>query len=485
MKNKLMLLTAASAFSMAGIAADYTNIVLINLDDVGYGDFSFNGAYGYTTPNIDKMAAEGVRFTHFLVGQPISGASRAGLLTGCYPNRIGFSGAPGPDSNYGVHPEEMTIAEVLKQKGYSTAIFGKWHLGSQKEFLPLQNGFDEYYGLPYSNDMWPFHPQQGEVFNFPDLPTYDGNEIIGYNTDQTRLTTDYTTRSVNFIKKNKNKPFFLYLAHNMPHVPLAVSDKFKGKSEQGLYGDVMMEIDWSVGEIFKALRELGLEDNTLVILTSDNGPWTNYGNHAGSAGGLREAKATTFDGGNRVPCIMYWKGKTLPGTTCNKLASNIDLLPTFAEITQAPLPPRKIDGVSILPLIEGKKDANPRESFVYYYRKNDLEAVTDGMFKLVFPHKYVTYGAYEPGNDGQPGKLTNLEIMKPEMYDLRRDPGERYNVITQYPEEAAKLMKIADQKRHELGDDLTRMKGTERREPGLVQGKKRHDLGNNRSLVSE
>ena len=247
MNNKFLLLTAASAFSVAGMAVDYTNIVLINLDDVGYGDFSFNGAYGYTTPNIDKMAAEGVRFTHFLVGQPISGASRAGLLTGCYPNRIGFSGAPGPDSNYGVHPEEMTIAEVLKQKGYSTAIFGKWHLGSQKEFLPLQNGFDEYYGLPYSNDMWPFHPQQGEVFNFPDLPTYDGNEIIGYNTDQTRLTTDYTTRSVNFIKKNKNKPFFLYLAHNMPHVPLAVSDKFKGKSEQGLYVDEIMKIDRRVG----------------------------------------------------------------------------------------------------------------------------------------------------------------------------------------------------------------------------------------------
>ncbi|MCD8245699.1 MAG: sulfatase-like hydrolase/transferase, partial [Parabacteroides sp.] len=167
MKNKLMLLTAASAFSMAGIAADYTNIVLINLDDVGYGDFSFNGAYGYTTPNIDKMAAEGVRFTHFLAGQPISGASRAGLLTGCYPNRIGFAGAPGPDSNYGIHPDEMTIAEVLKQKGYSTAIFGKWHLGSQKEFLPLQNGFDEYYCLPYSNDLWPFPPQQGERYYFP------------------------------------------------------------------------------------------------------------------------------------------------------------------------------------------------------------------------------------------------------------------------------------------------------------------------------
>ena len=232
----------------------------------------------------------------------------------------------------------------------------------------------------------------------------------------------------------------------------------------------------SVGEVLRTLRELGLEENTLVILTSDNGPWANYGNHAGSSGGLREAKATTFDGGNRVPCIMYWKGKTQPGTTCNKLASNIDLLPTFAEIAHAPLPSRKIDGVSILPLIEGEKDANPRESFVYYYHKNDLEAVTDGMFKLVFPHKYVTYGAYEPGNDGQPGKLANLEIMKPEMYDLRRDPGERYNVISQYPEVAAKLMRIADRKRQELGDDLSRVKGTERREPGLVKGKQRHDL---------
>lgn len=254
----------------------------------------------------------------------------------------------------------------------------------------------------------------------------------------------------------------------MPHVPLAVSDKFKGKSEQGLFGDVMMEIDWSVGEVLKALREFNLEDNTLVILTSDNGPWANYGNHAGSAAGLREAKATTFDGGNRIPCIMYWKGKIQPGTTCNKLASNIDLLPTFAEITGAPLPQRKIDGVSIYPLIIGEKDANPRESFVYYFNQNDLEAVTDGMFKMVFPHKYVTYSAYEPGNDGQPGRLANMEIMKPELYDLRRDPGERNNVISLYPEVAAKLMSIADEKRRELGDNLTRVKGTERREPGLL-----------------
>lgn len=391
MTNKLFLLTVTSGLSLSAMAQKPTNFVIINLDDVGYGDFSFNGTYGYQTPHIDRMAAEGMRFTHFLVAQPISGASRAGLLTGCYPNRIGFHGAPGPAWEWGIHPEEMTLGEVMKQKDYTTAVYGKWHLGDAHPFMPLQNGFDEYYGLPYSNDMWPFHPQQGEIFNFPDLPTYEGNEIVGYNTDQTRFTTDYTNRIVDFIKKNKDRPFFVYLAHSMPHVPLAVSDKFKGKSEQGLFGDVMMEIDWSVGEVWKALQENGLEENTLVILTSDNGPWANYGNHAGSAGGLREAKATTFDGGNRVPCIMYWKGQIAPGTTCNKLASNIDLLPTLAELSGAPLSGRKIDGVSLVPLIRREKDANPREYFAYYFNKNDLEAVTDGLFKLVFPHRYTTY----------------------------------------------------------------------------------------------
>lgn len=469
MKRKLALLVATAPFAYTGFAQDYTNFIIINLDDAGYGDFSYNGAHGYTTPNIDQLASDGVKFTHFLVSQPISGASRAGLLTGCYPNRIGFAGAPGPGSDYGIHPDEMTMAELLKQKNYNTAIFGKWHLGDAEQFLPLQNGFDEYYGLPYSNDMWPNHPQQGTVFNFPDLPTYNGNTIVGYNADQTKFTTDYTERSIAFIKKNKDKPFFIYLAHSMPHVPLAVSDKFKGKSEQGLYGDVMMEIDWSIGQILNTLKELGLEENTLVVLTSDNGPWTNYGNHAGSAGGLREAKATTFDGGNRVPCIMYWKGVTQPGTVCNKLASNIDLFPTLAAISGAPLPQRKIDGVNILPLVKGEKEVSPRESFVYYYNKNDLEAVTDGMFKLVFPHKYVTYGAHLPGNDGQPGLLTNREITKPELYDLRRDPGERYDVIAQNPEVARKLMQIADDMREDLGDNLTLKIGKNKREPGKTK----------------
>ncbi len=469
MNNYLLLLPLAAGWVMAEAQTKPTNIILINLDDAGYGDFSHNGAYGYLTPNIDRMAAEGMRMTHFLVAQPVSGASRAGLLTGCYPNRLGFEGAPLPGCDYGIHPDEMTVAELLKQKNYRTAIFGKWHLGDFHQFLPLQNGFDEYYGLPYSNDMWPHYPQQGEVYTFPDLPLIEGNSIIEYNPDQTQLTTNYTERTVSFIRKNRDSPFFVYLAHSMPHVPLAVSDKFKGKSEQGLYGDVMMELDWSVGEVLKTVQELGLEENTLIILTSDNGPWLNYGDHAGSSGGLREGKTSTFDGGNRVPCIVYWKGTVEAGSVCNKLASNIDLFPTFAEITGAPLPDRKIDGVSLVPLLKGVKNANPREYFVYYYRDNDLEAVTDGRFKLVFPHRYFSYEGYEPGSNGMPGKMAMGEIRKRELYDLRRDPGERYDVTGLFPEMVDKLSRVADEMREDLGDDLTRAKGTGRRKAGLVK----------------
>ena len=265
----LPILPAAAA--AAGIVScdtepkrpDHVNFILINLDDAGNGDFSFSGALGYKTPNIDRLALEGMRYTNFYAAQPISGASRAGLLTGCYPNRIGFAHAPNPGCPYGISDEEETIAEVLKKRDYATAIFGKWHLGDAKKFLPLQHGFDEWYGLPYSNDMWPYHPK----WKFPDLPTYEGNEILGYNLDQTTLTTDYTERSVKFIRENRERPFFLYLAHSMPHVPLAVSDKFKGKSEQGLYGDVMMELDWSVGEVLRTLEELGLEPVSYTHLT--------------------------------------------------------------------------------------------------------------------------------------------------------------------------------------------------------------------------
>lgn len=469
MKNKLILSVLSGCAFIPVQAQVHTNFIVINLDDVGYGDFSYKGALGYRTPNIDKMAAEGMQFTHFLAAQPVSGASRAALLTGCYPNRIGFSGAPGPDSKTGIDAGEETIAEVLKKKNYATAVYGKWHLGHLEPFLPLQNGFDEYYGLPYSNDMWPYHPQNGIWFNFPDLPTIENNKIIGYNTDQSKFTTDYTDRTINFIRKNKDVPFFIYLAHSMPHVPLAVSGKFKGKSEQGLYGDVMMELDWSVGQVLQTLKDLNLEENTLVILTSDNGPWINYGNHAGSTGGLREAKGTTFEGGNRVPFIAYWKGKIEAGTVCNRIASNIDILPTLADISNAPLSQNKIDGVSLLPLMKGDMEMIPHQYFFYYYRVNDLEAVTDGTYKLIFPHKHRTYSLFPPGNDGKPGEVKeDFELKEPQLYDLRRDAGESYNIINEYPEIADRLEKAAMTAREDIGDNLTNMKGANRRPIGRV-----------------
>lgn len=465
LKAALGAVLGANTFAVS--ATKPVNLILINLDDSGYGDFSCNGAIGYETPNIDKMAAGGLRFTHFLVAQPISGASRAGLMTGCYPNRINFVGAPGPQSMTGIHEQETTMGEMLQSAGYRTAIFGKWHLGHHPQFLPLQNGFDEYYGLPYSNDMWPNHPNAKA--GYPDLPLIEGNEAIGYNTDQSKLTTDYTEHAVDFIRRNRKNPFFVYLAHSMPHVPLAVSDKFKGKSRQGLYGDVMMELDWSVGEIMKTLEKYGLDENTLVVLTSDNGPWMNYGNHAGSTGGLREAKATTYEGGNRVACIMYWKGRILPGSICNSLVSSIDLFPTFAELGGAALPELAIDGVSLAPIVNGDVTAEPRKEFVYYFRSNDLQAVTDGYWKLVFPHTHRTYCNYPPGADGVPGQVENIAIQEKELYDLRRDPGERYNVIDRYPEHLDRLESIAARWRMILGDDLAGCKGTGRRPIGRVQ----------------
>lgn len=288
------------------------NIVLIHLDDMGYGDLTATGATGYRTPNIDRLCAEGMRFTNYYSAQAVSSASRAGLLTGCYPNRIGFAGALGPKSKTGLNPDEETMAENLKKAGYATAIVGKWHVGCRPGLMPLDHGFDEYFGLPYSNDMWPHHPQTS---SYPPLPLYEGRKVVNPSVsaaDQAQLTTRYTEHAVDFITRRSEGPFFLYLAHSMPHVPLFVSDKFKGKSEQGLYGDVMMEIDWSVGEVLKALEKSGAASNTIVVLTSDNGPWINYGDHAGSTGGLREGKGTTFEGGSACRASCGGRGRRPP-----------------------------------------------------------------------------------------------------------------------------------------------------------------------------
>jgi arylsulfatase len=455
------------------------NIIVVFIDDMGYGDLGCYGATGYSTPNLDKMASQGVRFTNFVSAQAVCSASRAGILTGCYPNRVGISGALMPGSKIGLNPEEETIAEVLKKQNYRTVAIGKWHLGDQKEFLPLQQGFDEYLGLPYSNDMWPVNfdgkPATAESNSrkagFPPLPLIEGNEKIREMKtleDQSELTTIFTGKAVRFINENKKNPFFIYLAHSMCHIPLAVSDKFKGKSQQGLFGDVIMEIDWSVGEILKALENNGLTGNTLVVFTSDNGPWLNFGDHAGSAGGLREGKGASFEGGQREPCIMKWPGQIAPGSVCNKLASTIDLLPTFAEITNSPLPAKKIDGISILPLLKGEPNANPRKTFLYYYRKNSLEGIRHGDWKLVFAHPGRTYHGFQPGKDGFPGGTNENFNHEEGLYDMRRDPGEQYDVREYYPGVVAELKKLAQDAREDLGDDLTQNPGKNRREPGKI-----------------
>ena len=424
------------------------NIVLIYMDDMGYGDVDAYGGIDCHTPNIDKLAAGGMRFTNFYAAQPICTASRVAILTGCYPNRIGFHDAFMPHSKIGLSDKEETIADVLKKKGYATAIVGKWHLGDAKKFLPLQHGFDEYFGLPYSNDMWPVN-FDGKPFkdtsnwraHFPPLPLIEGNKVIRYIKtlkDQSMLTTWYTEKAESFINRNQHKPFFLYLAHSMVHVPIAVSDKFKGKSKQGLFGDVMMEIDRSVGQVMKTLKADGLDKKTLIIFTSDNGPWLIFGDHAGSAGGLREGKATTWDGGQKEPAVMYFPGVIPAGTVCNQLACNLDILPTLAAITGAPLPDRKIDGVNILSLLKNEKGANPRDHMYYYYHKNSLEAVREGQWKLILPHKYMSYEGELPGNNGWRGEM-HADSTGLALYDLRRDPGERYDVKAQNPDVIAHL----------------------------------------------
>lgn len=471
-------LLALAAVSFVQPPQKTPNVVLIFMDDLGYGDLGSYGATQYQTPNLDKLANEGIRFTNFLAAQAVCSASRAALMTGCYPNRIGISGALMPTSTVGISEKETTLAEILKEKGYKTAIYGKWHLGHHKQFLPLQHGFDEYFGIPYSNDMWPVDYDGKPVAEgsykqkaYPTLPLISNNDKVEEITtldQQGMLTARYTEKAVGFIKRNKNNPFFLYLPHSMPHVPINASPKFKGKSQQGLYGDVIMEIDWSVGEIMKTLKDNGLDKNTLVIFTSDNGPWLNYGNHAGSSGGLREGKGTSYEGGHRVPCIMRWKDSMPEGLVCNKLSSTIDILPTIANICQTKLPDNKIDGLDISALMKGEVSAEPRKVFYYYYRKNSLEAVRKGNWKLVFEHPGRTYEGFQPGNDGFPGQVNENVNTPYALYDLRRDPSERYDVQKTYPKIVEELQKLANEAREDLGDDITKTTGKNNRQEGSL-----------------
>ena len=449
--------------------SDRPNVVLILTDDQGYADAGVFGATDFETPYLDQLSSEGALLTHYYAPQAVCSASRAGILTGCYPNRIGIHNALMPNSDKGLHPDETTIADMLKERGYATTIFGKWHLGDAPELLPTNHGFDEYFGIPYSNDMWPLHPQQGPVFNFGPLPLYENTQVIDTLTDQSQLTTQLTNRAVDFINRKKDDPFFLYVAHPQPHVPLYVSEKFKGKSANGLYGDVIMELDWSVGQILQALKENGLEENTLVIFTSDNGPWLAYGNHAGNAGDLREGKGTAWEGGQREPFIVKYPPLIQGGSIVDVPVMGIDLLPTIANLTGADLPERAIDGKDVMPLFTQESTESPHEAYFFYYDVNQLQGVRYGDYKLYFEHTYRTMAGQPQGKDGLPGDYTYLTLDEVELYHLPTDPGERTNIAEKHPEVVAKIEALADEMRLKLGDALRDQTGSEVREPAFTE----------------
>lgn len=453
-----------AALAPCACAAERPNIVIIYADDMGWGDLGCQGAQGFATPNLDRLADQGVRLAHFYTAQAVCSASRAALLTGCYPNRLGILGALNPRAQHGIHADEQTLAELVKSAGYATAIFGKWHLGHHPPFLPTRHGFDEYFGLPYSNDMWPRHPTTKD---FPELPLIEGEKVVGREPDQSQLTTWYTERAVQFIERHAAQPFFLYVPHNMPHVPLHVSDKFRGHSMRGLYGDVIEEIDWSVGQIVGALARHGLTERTLVIFSSDNGPWLSYGDHAGSTGGLREGKGTTFEGGVRVPCIMCWPGTIPGGRVVSEPAMTIDILPTVARLVGAELPSHPIDGRDIWPLVVGEPGATSPHDALYFYWGQELQAVRSGRWKLHFEHEYRTLAGKPGGRGGKPAEYQKARIGLA-LFDLETDPGETTDVAAHHPDVVARLQQLAEAAREDLGDTATGRQGRGVREPGRV-----------------
>ena len=463
------------------------NVVFIFTDDQGYGDLGCFGATDLKTPNLDRLAAAGTRFTSFYVAQAVCTASRAAVMTGCYPNRVGLHGALNHTSKTGIHPDELTLAEIFKRRGYATAAYGKWHLGSEPAFSPLRHGFDEFFGLPYSNDNGRKHPV---IRDIPPLPLVDGDKVVEQEPDQSRFTEQFTERAVSFIARNRDKPFFLYLPHVMPHVPIAVSDRFKGRSARGFYGDVIEELDDGVGRVLAALTEHKLDGRTLVIFASDNGPFLSYGSHAGSAGPLREGKLTAFEGGVRTPCIVRWSGRVPAGRVCDEPLTMMDLVPTFAKLLGVDLPAgRIIDGKDVWPVVAGRRAAASPHEAIYFYAGDELHAVRAGRWKLHLPHPYLAV-AGEPGRDGKPsnyGKQAPKPITQSgiegiasrhgyrvaqqplALYDLSADVGETTDLAAANPEVVKRLTAYAERAREDLGDALTGRKGRNLRPPGKVE----------------
>lgn len=423
------------------------NVVIIFLDDSGYSDFTPFGQKEIVTPNVQTLAEEGVVFKNFYVPQAVCSASRSALMSGCYPGRTKVFGAHGPNGR-GLETTFPTMAEVFKTAGYKTAIFGKWHCGDQPETRSHNRGFDESCGLMYSNDMWKHHPENPEYWGKFPIAFWENGQVKIDDVDfehQAMLTKWYTEYAVDFINRHKDEPFLLYVPHSMPHVPLFCSPEFEGKSGVGLYGDVMLEIDWSVGQINQALKENGIDENTIVIFSSDNGPWISYGNHAGTTP-FREAKGTTFDGGTRSATIIKYPAKLKGNRKSNKAMMTIDLLPTLSYIAGVQLPGTEIDGKNVWDIIAGKEKAqNPHD---YYAFTNDkhFEAVMsgDGKWKLHLPHNYRTMTDIK-GKDGMPGKYDYSTKIELSLFDMENDPYETTNVIDKNPEIAEKLIKLAEQ----------------------------------------
>ncbi|MBL8892426.1 MAG: sulfatase [Planctomycetaceae bacterium] len=466
-------------------AARRPNIVIIFIDDMGYADIEPFGCKSYATPNLTQMAKQGRKFTDCLVSSAVCSSSRVALLTGCYHQRVGIDGALGPASEIGISEHETTIAELCRAQGYATACFGKWHLGHHPKFLPTAHGFDRYFGIPYSNDMWPLHPeavarrqqQPTAKSPWPPLPLLRSNapgevEIVNSDMqpdDQKLMTRQFTQHAVEFIREHHSQPFFLYLPHPMVHVPLYVSPEYEGRSGAGLFGDAVQEVDWSVGEILRVLDEFKLSENTLVIFTSDNGPWLSYGNHAGSAAPLREGKGTMFEGGCRVPTLMQWAGTIPAGTTCDQLVSTMDFLPTIAKLIGAPLPELKIDGRDIGPLLRAEPGAvSPHDYLYLFYNPLSLHAIRTPRWKLHLPHPYRTLSGRAGGRDGTPVAYDQKQL-ELALFDLAGDLAETTDVKAEHPGVVAELLAVAERARGQLGDQLTKTTGTEQRPPGRME----------------
>ena len=441
-------------------AKEKPNFIIIFTDDQGYGDLGCFGSTKIKTPHIDRMAKEGRRFTNFMVASPVCTPSRAALLTGCYPKRVGMhQHVLFPSSTKGLNSTEHTIADHLKGQGYATAAFGKWHLGHHKEVLPTSNGFDTYYGIPYSNDM--NHPDnKGKprggwagmdiLWKDPEstltkwkTPLFEDDKIVELPVDQRTVTRRYTQKAIDFITANKSNPFFVYLPHSMPHIPLYVPDEVRDPNHLNAYTNTIEHIDSEVGRLMEKVRELKLSESTYVIYTTDNGPWLPFRHHGGSAGPLRDGKGSTFEGGQRVPCVMWAPGRIPAGTECHELIGTIDLLPTIASLTETPLPEKhKIDGLDVSTLLTGKVKS-PRREFLYYTSRGDIQGLRQDKWKLLVKRKN------KPRNAGKNWKAPAPEVM---LFDLIKDMGEKNNLAKENQE----LVKKLTARMIELDAEITR-----------------------------